>query len=239
MNKKVKKLSAAALLVGSLLSAATLRGEENQLYSVSFSISGEFDEQGYPQAPSLENWNGCLTYFFIEGVDKNKNVSQDSSVKTIQGLLNKGDTTFVDYALCSSKVFDPTYGELPNSFSSGALLSDPSKLAPGEYTAFAVLFDAKSPTEIATESTKYLVLNNFVQTQEPYTLNGETKIDGVGDYKGESKVVYTKYTFTDNSAGKKAANAGNWGTFGVVPEPTSGVMLLLGVAALALKRKRG
>ena len=34
------------------------------------------------------------------------------------------------------------------------------------------------------------------------------------------------------------ATAGNWSTVGNVPEPTSGLLLILGMAGLALKRKR-
>ena len=36
----------------------------------------------------------------------------------------------------------------------------------------------------------------------------------------------------------ETATAGNWSTVGNVPEPTSGLLLILGMAGLALKRKR-
>ena len=218
--KEIKRLKNVVILAGAFLSAATLRGDE-YAESLTFRI-GEFDEQGYPQTPSLEKWNGCLTYFFIEGQN---NVE---SVKTIQGLLNEGDTSFADKAFCYSTVKKTTVHEdYPeyDYFSAEVIGNTTTKLALGEYTAFAVLFDAQSVNDITVESTKYLVLNNFQQVQEVYTLNDKT--------------THYKYTFNDTSAGTLAAKEDYWGTFGIVPEPTSGVMLLLGVAALALKRKRG
>ena len=227
MNKKVKKLSAASLLVGSLLSAATLRGEPTDA-SFSFLICEEigtedFDKNGYvlPGVPTLEKWNGCLTYFFINGQNNVTDVS------TIQGLLNKGDTTFVNNAVNSSTVVE-TYPGTGNCYAA-ASGSNPSRLILGNYTAFAVLFDAKSSTEITKESTKYLVLNDLQQQTYPHYDDPETK----------KVITGYSYQFYHGSAATLASNENNWGTFGVVPEPTSGVMLLLGVAALALKRKRG
>jgi len=223
VNKKVKKLSAAALLVGSLLSAATLRGTPTDAtFSFFIGEAGEVDRDGKPLSgvPTLEKWNGCLTYFFINGQNNVADVS------TIQGLLNKGDATFVNNAVNSSKVVE-TYPGTGNCYAS-ASGSSPSQLALGNYTAFAVLFDAKNLTEITRESTKYLVLN---LPQETYT--------DYEDPKTKKVITGYSYQFQNTSAATLASNAGNWGTFGVVPEPTSGVMLLLGVAALALKRKRG
>lgn len=42
-------------------------------------------------------------------------------------------------------------------------------------------------------------------------------------------------TFASKS---EMATAGNWHTLAAVPEPTSGLLMLLGIAGLALKRKR-
>ena len=134
-------------------------------------------------------------------------------MKTVQDLLNEGDLSFADYALGSATVNE------------GHVISDakklsPSTLDPGTYTAFAVLFEAESVSGITSESTKYLVLAGSQMTQ---TITSSDIIK----------------QFAHSSAGTLAAKEDYWGTFGIVPEPTSGVMLLLGVAALALKRKRG
>ncbi len=223
MNKKVKKLSAAALLVGSLLSAATLRGTPTDA-DISFNIFEEtqVDEKGdpLPNQLTLKNWNGLLTYFFINGQNDVTDVS------TIQGLLNKGDTTFVNNAICSATVQEQ-FWEGSGLYSAAALGNNPSKLALGDYTAFAVLFDAKNLTDITKEQTQYLVLN-LNQDISTYYADADKKV--INGYS---------YQFENDSAATLASNESNWGTFGVVPEPTSGVMLLLGVAALALKRKRG
>ena len=54
----------------------------------------------------------------------------------------------------------------------------------------------------------------------------------------------SSYTFNDGAEDKtlalnmKNATQGTWTSVGAVPEPTSGLLLLLGMAGLALKRKR-
>ena len=51
----------------------------------------------------------------------------------------------------------------------------------------------------------------------------------------DSPSTFSKKTF---SSGTFAENGSGWYATGSVPEPTSGLLLLLGVAGLALKRKR-
>ncbi len=57
-----------------------------------------------------------------------------------------------------------------------------------------------------------------------------------------SDVVATTFTgikaATQNAFGDAAYSSAGWYSTGSVPEPTSGLLLLLGVAGLALKRKR-
>ena len=88
-------------------------------------------------------------------------------------------------------------------------------LGEGSYTAFMVLFDAATPT---SGSSKYAVLQ------------------GAAGYNQSVGAATATITFVGGNAGGMAS-AAEWKTYGA-PEPTSGVLLLLGVAGLALKRHR-
>lgn len=44
--------------------------------------------------------------------------------------------------------------------------------------------------------------------------------------------------FAAANVGTFANNTDNWKSYGAVPEPTSGLLMLLGMAGLALRRKR-
>ena len=132
------------------------------------------------------------------------------SVATVTALLDAG--TAVD-------AYSIGGGAIANGFanvasgSSGATISDQ-----GTYTAFMVLFDAATPV---SGTTKYAVLegaSGYVQTIGPSTAT---------------------ITFVGGNAASMVS-AATWKTYGAgaAPEPTSGVLLLLGMAGLALKRKR-
>ena len=87
-------------------------------------------------------------------------------------------------------------------------------LGEGTYTGFFVLFDSAAPK--AGES-KYAVLSGattLTQNIGPTTANANFA-GGVG-----------------------TSIMGDWKSYGNAPEPTTGLLLLLGVAGLALKRKQ-
>ena len=90
-------------------------------------------------------------------------------------------------------------------------------LGEGTYTGFFVLFDAAAPT---TRESKYTVLSGAATLTQ--TIGAQTA------------------TATFNG-GQGTSIMGEWKTFGgsaPVPEPTGAMLMLLGMAGLALKRRR-
>ncbi len=137
-----------------------------------------------------------------------------ASVSTVTALLDAGNA--VDsYALGGGNV------------ASGAATKSVSGTSPviseqGTYTAFMVLFDAATPV---AGSTKYAVLE------------GGNQGTGYTQTIGPSTATIT---FIGGNAASMAS-AATWKTFGgsaPVPEPTGAMLMLLGMAGLALKRRR-
>lgn len=136
-----------------------------------------------------------------------------ASVSTVTALLDQGKA--VDsYAIGG--------GTIANGLASVAQNVSGVTVGEGTYTAFMVLFDAATP---ASGTTKYAVLEGgnagtgYTQTVGPTTAS---------------------ITFMGGNAASMVS-AATWKTFGgstPVPEPTSAMMVLLGMAGLALKRKR-
>lgn len=133
------------------------------------------------------------------------------SIATITALLDAGSS--VDsYALGSGKIGSAGTG-MTAANASGATLDA------GDYTAFFVLFDSASPT--AGES-KYVV------------------VSGTSTLSKSIAATTASVTFASGNVSSMLSNASNWKSYGSssVPEPTSGLLMLLGVAGLALRRKR-
>ena len=136
-----------------------------------------------------------------------------ASVATITALLNAGNA--VDsYAIGGGTVSGgkATVASASSGFSIDAM---------GEYTAFMVLFDAATPV---AGTTKYAVLEGGNQ--------------GTG-YTQTIGATTAAITFAGGNAASMVS-AATWKTYGssAAPEPTSAMLMLLGVAGLALKRKR-
>ena len=136
-----------------------------------------------------------------------------SSVATVTALLDKGNA--VDsYSIGGGAVAS-------GKATQGISASSPTIDATGTYTAFMVLFDAATPV---SGTTKYIVLEG---------VNGGT------GYTQEIGGTTASITFTGGNAASMIS-ASTWKSYGssAAPEPTSAMLMLLGVAGLALKRKR-
>ena len=93
-------------------------------------------------------------------------------------------------------------------------------LEPGTYETFFIVFDSATP---AAGSSNYAV------------------VSGVSTLTKEIGASTATVTFMAGNAASTLNNASNWKSYGAssaVPEPTSGLLMLLGMAGLALRRKR-
>lgn len=132
------------------------------------------------------------------------------SIATITTLLDAGSS--VDsYAFGSGTIGSAGTGMTAASASGKSLDA-------GDYTAFFVLFDSTSPT--AGES-KYVI------------------VSGASTLTKTIASTTATITFASGNASSILGSDSNWKSYGSnVPEPTSGMLALLGMAGLALRRKR-
>ena len=131
------------------------------------------------------------------------------SIATITALLDEG-TAVDSYAFGSGTIAS-------NGMASQATSGSPYSLDAGTYTAFFVVFDSASPS---AGSANYAVVSGAT---------GLTKTVGA---------TSASVTFAGANQATFLNNSSNWSSYGSVPEPTSGLLMLLGVAGLALRRRR-
>lgn len=133
------------------------------------------------------------------------------SIATITALLDAGSS--VDgYAFGSGKI-----GANGNVNVSATVAGQPT-LDAGTYTSFMVVFDSTTPT--AGES-QYVVVSGAATQTKTFAATAAT------------------VAFAAGNASSTLNTASNWKPYGSnVPEPTSGMLALLGMAGLALRRKR-
>ena len=139
-----------------------------------------------------------------------------TSIATITALLDAGTDT-------SSYAFGE--GKIASNGSANVLAASSGKsLDAGTYTAFFVVFDDASP---ASGSANYAVVSgaaNLTKTSAATTASMQFVAGNQSTYLNDTK---------------------NWKSFGPatptpgpIPEPTSGLLLLVGGAMLALRRKQ-
>lgn len=132
-----------------------------------------------------------------------------TDVATITALLDAGKSVDA-YAFGSGTI-------AANGVGGVAATASGKSLDAGSYTSFFVVFDSASP---AAGSSNYAVVSGASTLTKSIGANTATTV------------------FTSGSQQSFLANTDNWKSYGAVPEPTSGLLMLLGVAGLALKRKR-
>ena len=135
-----------------------------------------------------------------------------TSIATITALLDAGSS--VDsYAFGS--------GAVNGTGAATVLAADSGKsLDAGNYTGFFVVYDSATPT---AGSTKYAV------------------VSGAANLTKTIAATTASVTFAGGNASSTLNNASNWKSYGAAsgtPEPTSGLLLLVGAGILGLRRKR-
>ena len=131
------------------------------------------------------------------------------SIAAITALLDAGSS--VDsYAFHSGKIANNGTGTVTAGASG-------KTLGAGSYTSFFIVFDSDSP---AAGSSNYAV------------------VSGASNLSKDISATTASITFAAGNVSSTLSNASNWKSYGAVPEPTSGLLMLLGMAGLALRRKR-
>ena len=133
-----------------------------------------------------------------------------TSIATITALLDAGTDTS-SYAFGSGSI------AANGSANASTSAAGAPQLDAGTYTAFYVVFDSATPT---AGSANYAVVSGAANLTK--TIGAST----------------ASITFSAGNQSSVLNNTANWKSFGPVPEPTSGLLLLVGAGMLALRRKQ-
>ena len=132
-----------------------------------------------------------------------------TSIATITALLDAGTDTS-SYAFGSGTVAG-------NGAAGVAATSSGKSIDAGTYTAFYVIFDSATP---ASGSANYAV------------------VSGAATLTKTVAATTAQVLFAAGNASTILNDSSNWKSFGPTPEPTSGLLLLVGAGMLALRRKQ-
>ena len=116
----------------------------------------------------------------------------------------------------------------------------------GAFALYATGGDLSSDVLVFSKDSSQATYNKFAfEVTSGLTVGNEYNFyyvltDGDKQLKSANSAAYTALETGSPiiNFGNQATYTGNASNWGAVPEPTSGILLLLGVAGLALKRKR-
>ncbi len=156
---------------------------------------------------------GAYQAFLFDGADYNKVLAILSS----EGVTHK---QLADLAFQTGVGEVSTTANYPNTlnFSSGIPSTDAGTLPD---TAFAVIIDANEST-FSTSAKNYMIAKSY--------------FGGGKEIIARDDTTYSKYSWSAYFWRSQENNT--WHEIGTIPEPTGGVLILVGVAALALRRRQ-
>ena len=132
-----------------------------------------------------------------------------ADLATISALLDAGES-LDGYAFGSGTV-------TANGLANVAATASGKSLDAGTYESFYVIFDSASPTS----------------GESKYTI-----ISGGANQTKTATATTSALTFVAGNQSSYLNDAANWRSYGSIPEPTSGLLMLVGLAGLALRRRR-
>ena len=206
----MKKLmiAVAVVLAGIAANAATIK------WNVDYAdLPGSDETTSIP----MTGYYGFLIVNSVSGAGAESYTGPSYSLALAQAALADGDISFIDnYALTTAGgVAGTAFGE--TSAVSDALGSFANNTT---VDAYLVILDAES----TDKATKAFILDQSYD-EDGIASNPTTSINGSG---GSDAIAFGQAWYATEDAGAWKA----------VPEPTSGLLLLIGVAGLALRRRR-
>ena len=195
------------ILMAAAIAAGVAMGA--QAYSVTWGLAD------LGEGNSFENWSGT-------------DLSGSSSVTAVLLALSSAS----DAASITDGQFDAGSGQVALTSGWDADLNGWGNAASGLNTESTVskLGNQSQLFQIVMVEGSNTDLANLADGTHVYVLAPFT-VDGTDPTPGGSNWAY------DSLDSTSSITKAGWGTAGAVPEPTSGLLLLLGVAGLALKRK--